>query len=94
MIVGWSANLGNNWSTARANFLNGTGEALGALFGQSQLAGGGGPNALPIVNLWGNGTTIPGAGLTTGFTLATIVPEPSTCTLAALGTAAMVAVRR
>lgn len=99
LIVGWSANLGNNWASAAAAAQNPGALAPGAnyFFGQSPLAyqvGGAGPAALPWVVLWGNGTGIPGAGLSSGFTLVQVVPEPSAFALGTFGVTLLVSRRK
>lgn len=102
MVVGWSANLGANWSAVSANmqdatFLNGLSST--AFFGQSALGyqvAGGGPNSLGTSVMWGPGAAgIAGAGLSSGLVLNYVpVPEPATFALAGLGIAAMLVSRR
>lgn len=103
MIVGWSANLGANWTAVSANMQNQDfllGLSSRAFFGQSALAynvAGGGPSSLPAVSLLsaGGGTAIPGAGTSSGLVLNyVLVPEPATFALAGLGIAAMLVSRR
>ena len=100
MIVGWSANLGTTWDAAKLSMAN-----VGGLDPLHQLllwnlpvafqAAGGGPSSLPAVNLFGNQTALPGAGLPSGFNLYLVpIPEPTSFALAGLGAAALLIFRR
>jgi len=96
LLVGWSANLGNNWAAVESQVAANTFIAQG-LFGTSALGysfAGGGPNSLVAVNIFGVSPGAPG-GLANGITLFTTpIPEPGTMALAALGGAAMLMFRR
>jgi PEP-CTERM motif len=98
LIVGWSANLGNNWASVSNRIATdfSTMDWIGdAFYGVSQLGNGysgGGPFALPPPSLFGVQAGMPG-GLSSGFDMH-LIPEPTTFTLATLGAAAMLIVRR
>ena len=89
MLVGWSSNEGNTWSSVY-NELTGSGLTAGGYFGYSQvgtvllgLTGGPGPSMY----------TSP--GIITGITMQpTGVPEPSTLALAGLGSLSLLLFRR
>jgi hypothetical protein len=94
IVVGWSANMGTSWSTVSSELTGGNTPA-GALYGYSAVGdayGGGGPDNLPAVSLFGVSTGAPG-GLTSGFAL-TPVPEPSTIALGVMGACSLLALRR
>lgn len=94
-IVGWSANEGASWLSISNSVATGnwTDVGPGAWFGQTIVAynaAGGGPDSLPVVNLWANSadTGIAGSGINISnpeLTLLPIVPEPTTLALAGLG---------
>ena len=98
IVRGWSANAGNTWAEALANWNNGSpiSPTLGAgmFFGQSTigndlLLGDGG--AIGATTLFGAGATQAG-----GFNMAfyPVVPEPSSMALAGLGAASLLLFRR
>lgn len=98
MIVGWSANLGSNWTTISSEIGNWTSTGY---FGYSSVAyqvAGNPSQSINAVNLYGDPSGYSGAGLTNGFTLnlvsPTATPEPSTLALAALGGASLLLFRR
>ena len=97
VVVGWSAAEGTSW-TQVSGLINGAGLTAGGFFGVSAVGTdtAGGQNSLGAVLLWGNQTTVPGQGLTSGFQLFSVVsaPEPSTMALAALGGASLLLFRR
>lgn len=94
-LVGWSANLGTTWAQVLAQAISGSWVANG-FFGVSSLAygySGGGPNSLVAPNIFGTGVNA--NGLTSGFTLySVVVPEPTTFALAGLGAVALLGLRR
>jgi hypothetical protein len=97
LIVGWSANLGSTWGAVQSQLASGWTST--GFFGVSALgnAYAGGANSLNAVNLFGVTAGAPG-GLTSGFTLfsvaPSVVPEPGTMALAALGGASLLLFRR
>jgi hypothetical protein len=89
IIIGWSSNLGTTWGIVSADLASGWAilPAGNAFFGESAIGygfSGGGSFSLPAPSLWGVSSAMPG-GLTSGFTLDIITPEPSTFALAGLG---------
>jgi hypothetical protein len=101
LLVGWSSNLGSDFTTI-LGLLNGgwTGVAMDGthFFGVSALGNGfsgGGPNALPVNNVFGVTAGMPG-GLSSGFSLFQVgaVPEPATMALAGLGGLSLLLLRR
>jgi len=94
LVVGWSANIGDNWGEVSAWWNDGNpNSGPSGWFGISDIAqdvvvGGGG---VPVPTIFG-----PTAGYEIqGFTLNLYqVPEPSTFMLAGLGVAALLAFRR
>jgi len=90
IIVGFSSTYGT-WANVVAA-INGSGLTPGGFFGATSIGlsfAGGGAGSLPAQNLW--------AGITpTSLVLQQVVPtpEPTTMALAALGSAAMLLIRR
>lgn len=109
IVVGWSANMGATWSAVAALMtgatFNGGGWAGGGLngsdwLGASSVAFGQAGGTDPVTglgfqayNLFGTASAA-GTPITSGFSLFTTVPEPSTMALAGLGAAAMLIFRR
>ncbi len=99
MIVGWSSNLGTTWATVAANMASGWATPWGpnnAFFGTSAIGfgfSGGGPFSLPANTLFNPTAAMPG-GLSSGFQLMAIVPEPTTIALAGLGGLSLLLFRR
>ena len=92
-IAAWASAGGTTFNPAwvQANGSPAT-SGLPSLFGVSAIASGsagGGPNALPPLPLFGGAS-----GLTSGFTLTGVVPEPTSMALAGLGAAALLIFRR
>jgi hypothetical protein len=98
MIVGWSANCGTTWSDVASGISSGDLWNAPGYFGTTVIAqnyAGGGPYALPAVNLWGNQTGTPGFGITTApYLTLDYIPEPSTLALAGLGGLSLWLLRR
>ena len=105
MLVGWSAGLGNTWALASANLINW--QALGAgivaangvqFFGTSATGYINPGSANPGVAIFANPTTQPqGLAINAAGTQLyelTVVPEPGTLALAALGGASLLLFRR
>jgi hypothetical protein len=99
MIVGWSSNLGTTWANVSANMASNWATPWGAnqaFFGTSAIGfgySGGGPLSLPATSLYSVTGGMPG-GLSSGFQLMAIVPEPSTIALAAFGGLSLLLFRR
>jgi PEP-CTERM motif len=102
LIVGWSANLGNTWGAISNRLVDPffgaisnpwTGDPFVGVSALGNGYSGGGPFSLPAPSLFGVTLGMPG-GLTSGFDLLWIIPEPSTFTLAGLGAVAMLICRR
>jgi hypothetical protein len=99
LLVGWSANLGNSWTTVSAelagNFAGFNGG--GNFFGVSDVGWGyaGGANSLSAGSLLGGVSSAEPGGIG-GFTLYNVsaVPEPTTLALAGLGGLSMLLFRR
>ena len=97
MLVGWSASIGNSWSTVANEMTSGVFSADGFL-GTSSVgfgySGGGGTPAGPGSSIFGVSASMPG-GLASGFNLYFVtVPEPGTLALMALGSASLLLFRR
>jgi len=97
LLVGWSASLGTTWSAVSSQLQSGNWSANG-FFGVSALGNsyaGGGPLSLGAVNIFGASGGGSNGGLTGGVTLYAVpTPEPTTLALGALGSAAMLLIRR
>jgi len=102
-IVGWSANLGSDWATIANSIATGNWAVTGAgsWFGASAIGynySGGGLGGQPTVSLFTTAaaTGLAGSGLISPLVLTPIVPtpEPTTLALGALGSAAMLLIRR
>jgi len=103
ILVGWSTSLGSTWSAIDAELVSGSWNANG-WFGisavGSQESGGVDPTTSQTVNpgsIFGATENGPGAAnLIPGFALspATVVPEPTTLALGALGSLSLLALRR
>jgi hypothetical protein len=89
-IAGWSATFGTNWAGAKAS------TTQGDYWGQSAVVNVGslGPTTGPGAAIWQTATGTDPAKIAGGFAVFTNVPEPTTITLAGLGVAAMLILRR
>jgi len=94
VVVGWSASLGTNWTTVKADVdavIGGGTSPVAGSYGISEIGQyivGGGSTPVPTV-LFGSAPAAP------GFVLGTLpVPEPATFALCGLGAAALVIFRR
>lgn len=108
VIVGWSSNLGHDWSViagklAGANLTGGvwSGANWGAIVGNAFIGvspvayGSVDSGGVTTYSLFGTTATAQGLPLTSGFSLNVIaVPEPTSIALAGLGTAALLIFRR
>jgi hypothetical protein len=102
VLVGWSANLGVNWTTANANLQNySTAEtSIGVGYFGVTAAGYITPNTSPAsgATLWGSAANPSGTPIFSPNTqldeLGVTVPEPGTLALAALGGASLLLFRR
>ena len=95
VLVGWSSNEGTSWSTVLSELQNESWPVAGS-FGDTVFGygySGGGLNGLPAPSIFGVTTAEPG-GLSAGPTLYTVVPEPTTLALSALGGLSLLAFRR
>ena len=95
MIVGWSTSSASTWS-AFSVLLAGNSVPYGSYWGKSAIGygfSGGGPNSLLAPSLFGVSTAMPG-GLTSGFQLNVVTPEPATIALAGLGGLSLLTLRR
>lgn len=97
VVLGWSANEGSDWLTISNSIVTGQwAVGAGGWFGFSTVAfneAGGGPSALPAVNVFGDSTGLSGGGLSGGFDLLPI-PEPASFAIIGMGSAAMLIFRR
>jgi len=85
-IAGWSASLGATFNPA---WLTQAPDGFGlSAVGTGAAGGATSAGVLPNYNLFG------GTGLTSGFTIVTTVPEPTSMALAGLGAAALLIFRR
>jgi hypothetical protein len=91
-IAGWTATFGTNWVAAKAAAQTTTGD----YWGQSPVVNAGslGPTTGPGAAIWQTATGTDPAKIAGGFAVFTNVPEPTTITLAGLGVAAMLILRR
>lgn len=95
VLVGWSSSLGSSWQTVETELLTDSWAAPG-YFGVSSLGygySGGGPDSLPAPSIFGNSSAEP-LGIAGITSLDSVVPEPSTIALAAMGGLSLLAFRR
>lgn len=97
MLVGWSGNLGSDWTTVYDDIVNNSWGSTENYVGWSAVGygfSGGGVNSVPAPSIFGVTAAEPG-GFASGFTLfATPVPEPSVIMLAGLGGLSLLLFRR
>jgi hypothetical protein len=97
-IAGWTATFGTNWAGAKASaqvMNSGTYYGESAVVNAAKTAGGLGPTTGPGAVIWQLQSGTDPTRIAGGFALFTAnVPEPTTITLAGLGVAAMLILRR
>ena len=92
MLVAWSTSLGTTWAAVEPLMAAGNFGAASGFIGWSAIgvgAAGAASPALPLEVQFTSGSIIPA-----GFTLLTVVPEPSTIALAGLGGLSLLLFRR
>jgi hypothetical protein len=94
IVVGWSANEGNNWTTISNSIATGiwANTTAAGVFGWSAVGYGASTALAPAFTIFGSN---PGQ-ISSGFTMYQVaaVPEPSTIALAVLGGASLILFRR
>jgi hypothetical protein len=92
LLVAWSTSLGTTWATVEPLLAAGSFGAANGFIGWSAIGVGASSAAAPAIPLQVQGIT--GSIIPAGFTLLTVVPEPSTIALAGLGGLSLLLFRR